>query len=567
MKIIKDAVGYVRFSSAIQEQGTSIRRQRKLIKDWCDHQPQIIYHSTYQDIGKSAWKKHEHDERKAFLQMLEDRKLQRFPEPCYLLVEDASRLSRLDYDDAIAQMKDLFSLGFVVVFLATGRIYDADNFKDMGGRISFMVDAETYHKASEQKSHHSRKNWSQLRADAITTGKLISKSCARWVKPVPTGEGLPNHEGRNTTFIYNTHAQTIKRIFEMRLAGVSMSVIAQTLNSEDVPTLTNQSKTWNQSSVNGLLNNRAVIGDYVPSKKTVNVDEAQIIPGYYPRLISLADFQTVQAMREGKGRSSNSDNPTNVNLFKGILKCKCGSAVISSSVTPERYGYYVCSMYRLKRCSCHPEQRYEGGKGKGKRGKGNAISRSLVDSVLVEGLLSNLPLLLSGNNTDSHQLQTLEAEHQAIEQTLTNFESMIVRTGGSDRLAKLYQQAEADLTSKQSEIDKLRLRMLTSVNVETVHQLDLSRRADRIELNLIAKKHISEIRLDMKKQTCDVWLHSGFTFYDLPLNREGFDIGGWIHFFIQLNEKEYRFTGNEPLNSGLKGRVTDYVDVKPDSDA
>lgn len=551
---ILNAVGYIRFSSALQEQGSSVTRQQTLINRWVDNNPNVTLYGTYSDLGKSAWDGSKHDEREALLKLLSDTSI---PKPCYLLTEDASRLSRLDFNLAVKQMNQLHDLGFTVVFLSTGKTYDSSSFLNLGDHISFLVEAETHNKASEQKSHHSRSNWKRLREDAALTGKLISRSCARWVNPVETGTGEPNQNGRRTTFIYNEHAETVRLIYQMRLSGASMNNIAQTLNDQSVRTLTGKLHTWNQTSVNGILNNRAVIGDYVPSRNTA-VNDAETITGYYPQLISPSDFQTIQNMRNGSGRVPVSDNPTNINLFKSILKCRCGGAIISASVTPERYGYYVCSLYRLKRCTEFAEQRPEGGRGKGIRGKGNSIPRKLVDDNLLNGFLYCLPLLLSGSNSDNHQLQKLEAELQIIESELTNLEDNMSRLKLSERLVKRYQEKDSESEVKKQEIAELRKRMLTSVNVETVSDLDMSNRQDRSELNLIAKKYIHEIRLDMKNKTCDITLHNGFKFFRYPLDRPGFDGASWVHFFLMINEKEYIFDAALPSSSGLPGQIENY---------
>lgn len=545
----------MRFSSAIQEKGTSIRRQRKLIEDWCKTKG-VDLMNIYQDDGKSAWNVAKQDERKEFIQMQQDRQNNYLPEPIYLLVEDASRLSRLDFTEATAQMKRLIEMGFVVVFIATGKVYSPTNFRQLGDHISFLVDAETHHKASEQKSHHSRRNWKQLRDDAIATGKLISRSCARWCVPVATGAGLPNDSGRNTTFIFNDHAKTVKRIFAMRIAGDSMNTISAVLNAESIPTLTGKLNAWNQTTIHGILNNRAVTGEYVPSLKTVTED-AESIPGYYPRVVSDSDFMTVQSMREGKGRTSDSDNPTNINLFKGILKCVCGGAIISSSVTPERYGYYSCSMYRLKRCTCMETDHLGKGKGRGKKGTGVAIQRQLVDEAIVKGLLYQLPLLLSGSNNDNNILNELEAEAALIEQQLDNLEQNMMSMQ-SPRLQKRYAETEALLLAKHKQIDEHKSRMLTTACVETVNHLDLSTREGRVELNLIAKKYLKVITLDMKKKTCDIELHNGMKLFNYPVSYI-LDGDKWVERLQIIGETEFTFSGDEtaaPLSVMLE-RATD----------
>lgn len=565
---IQDAVGYVRFSSAIQEKGTSIRRQRKMIDDWCAKRPEVRLHNIYTDDGKSAWNKSKQAERKAFEQMKEDRAHNRIPKPIYLLVEDASRLSRLDFTEAVAQMKHLIDeLGFVVVFLTgnggAGKEYNSTNFREIGDHITFMIEAQTHNTASEQKSKHSRANWKQLREDAAKTGKVITRACARWCTPVDVGQGDLNASGEPTSFKLNEHAATVSRIFNMRLAGDSMNNIAQTLNFENIPTLTGKIGAWNQTSVHGILNNRAVIGEYVPSRKVV-VEGIEPIKDYYPAIsgVTLVEFTKVQEMREGKGRTSESDNPTNINLFKGVLKCVCGGAIISSTVTPLRYGYYTCSMYRLKRCTEFPEQKIEGGKGKGSRGKGNSISRQLVDELLVKGFLYNLPKLFQGSNVEQSQLNYLETELSAIEQELSNIEDNMSLMKASPRMIKRYEDTEARLSDKQKEIDELKSRMITAVNIDTVDALDLMTKEGRQECNLIAKKYIKEIRLNMKKKVCDIILHTGYRFNNYPLYREDFDGASWVHFFLQLGEREYTFTGTEDISSGLEGRLTEYPIVK-----
>lgn len=550
MTTITKACGYVRFSSAIQERGTSTFRQRRLIDDWIKQHPEVTLLNVYTDLGKSAWNVNKQDERKAFLQMVDDRQSDRLPEPIYLLCEDASRLSRLDYDEAIDQMKKLISMGFVIILLASGKRYDAESFKRLGDRITFMVDAMAHNEQSEQKSHHSRKNWKQKRERAILTGELISKSCARWCTPVATGTGEPAANGRKTTFIFNEHMPTVKRIFEMRLAGLSMGDIANMLNLEGVPTLTGKVNAWNQTTIHGILNNRAVLGEYHPSRRTV-VGDADPIPNYYPTIPGLTegDFMTAQSMREGKGRTSNSDNPTNINMFKGVLKCACGGAIISASVTPERYGYYTCSMYRLDRCTVN---KYSDDKGKN---KGVAISRQLVDEHLLHGLLYNIPKLLSGSNSDQKILSNLEAEHKQIETTLENLENNMLTMTMTDRLQKLYEAQALALEAKQKQIDEHRSRMITAVNIETIEDIDTLTREGRTEINLIAKKYIKEIRLNLKRKTCDIELNNGFKFFDYPLWRDDFDGASWVSFFLALNEKEYTFTGTEDISANFPGSI------------
>lgn len=549
----KACVGFVRFSSEIQLKGSSIRRQRTLIDDYLKRNPESRLVRIYTDEGKSAYH-NEHVTSGQFGQMVEDMKQGRLPKPCYLLVEDVTRLSRRTFDEAEQQLFDLVKMGFIVHTLADGQIFTPEMLSDLSARITFMVKAQAAHQTSLDKAHHSRKNWKQKREDAALTGKVMTKSCPGWLTPVATGTGE-----NGTSFALNAHVNTVKRVFAMRLAGDSMNTIAFTMNSEGVPTLSGRGKGWNQSSVHTLLNNVAVIGDKVPSVNTI-VDGVEIIHGYYPAIISQADYMTVQAMRSGKGRVSDNDNPTNINLFKGVLRCLCGGSIISASVTPERYGYYVCSMYRLKRCTC--VKNYDNlGQGKGKRGAGNAIQRQLVDDALVKGVLYNLPLLLSGSNSDQKVLQQLEAERDVIIGELETIEDNMSRIRASERMLKRYEEKQDELDAKERQIDDHRSRMVTAVNVETVEGLDLSQRAPRIELNLIVKKYIKEITLNIQNKTCDIHFHNGYSFYKYPLWRENFDGASWVHLFLQLGEREYTFTGTEDITSGLPGRVQEYQQV------
>lgn len=192
-------------------------------------------------------------------------------------------------------------------------------------------------------------------------------------------------DGANKTFqVDREAAPVIRRIFEMRAEGQSFSMIARTLNTEEITSpgrlryLRGQvssenyaNSCWSRDYIRKLTNNPVYIGQRVHGKwvkdsflsnfRAARPDEVSIVPHAHEAIISDELYARVQRVNEAAGkpicrqRQKQPDNPYTV-LLKAKGYCgDCGGKLTFSN--PKKAGSTVeCSLYFRSghtRCSCH----------------------------------------------------------------------------------------------------------------------------------------------------------------------------------------------------------------------
>lgn len=533
----KQAVSYIRFSSAIQERGISIKRQRDLVQDWLDTHPQYTLIEEYKDEAKSAFKGAHMQEGSALPRLIKDMEKGLYKPGTALLVEALDRLSREDLADAEDQLKALLRMGFEVVITSqNGRSITFEDWSDIGKRVEFMVYQKEAHHQSAEKSRRHRKNWADKRA----SGKIITRSCPAW---------LQANEDKSAFLPVEPHLTTVRRIVKMRLQGLSMAKIAMSLNDDLTPNFKGGTGRWNQSTIQELVNNPALHGLKVPSRNTI-AEGVEDMPDYYVFInkagkkeaaVTLADYQQCKKMvgKWAKGRTGSNTTANHVNIFRGVLVCAyCGATIIQTSVTPEKMGYYVCSMKRQGRCK-----------------DAKAIRRDMVEDTILNGLLYNTERLLSGTNIDKEELRQMEAEREAVKQKREMLTDLLL-DGRIDR--EVYNQRYDGLGSQLAMLDYQIAAQKNTMNTDfpsdLVMNMNMQSLTDRVELQTIVRDVIKTIRLNGNTQTCDIEMTSGYTLNNYPLSYV-IDGQNWIETLHVLGEREYTFTGSEsrqPLHLTFK---------------
>ena len=87
----------------------------------------------------------------------------------------------------------------------------------------------------------------------------------------------------------NSHADTIKHIFEMSMKGLGCTLITQKLNAEGVKTL-KRGKEWSDMAVFNILKNKAAYGCLTYDKKTKEKED------FFPSVITKDEFYQSQAV-------------------------------------------------------------------------------------------------------------------------------------------------------------------------------------------------------------------------------------------------------------------------------
>lgn len=496
--IMRTAYAYIRFSSEKQSAGDSVRRQQSLIDSWVKNNPDyMLSQKTYKDEGLSAFTgKHAAGD---LGRLMNDISNGSITAGDVILIESLDRLSRENISTATDRLKAILIHGVNVVTLTDQKQYNPESLNSPMDLIMSILTAQRAHEESQSKSKRMREVWAKKRTEAEESGKVITKSCPRWltVNSDRTGfEPIPEH------------VESIRLMFEMRLSGKGFAGIAQALNESGRLTLTGRSKGWNQSSVQQLLSNKALIGYKIPSRKAVvNYIE---IPDYFPSVIPLEQFQQVQLIGADKqGQRAANDRPMNVNLFRGVMKCaECGATVIVSGVDDKRAGYYSCSFRRLGRCNTS-----------------KPMNRGMVDEALIKGLLYSLDRLTTQGQGEN-PLMKLEAKRADLTE---RSQKLLAALEIADDVSAIATRLKA----VTDEIRAIDTQIKTCKDLEQVHTvqsvqgMDLTVKSQREEVQLLVKKTFREISLDGIRKTVNVYLHNGLTLLNVPVNQI-VDAGEWI---------------------------------------
>jgi DNA invertase Pin-like site-specific DNA recombinase len=309
------AYSYIRFSSAVQERGDSIRRQTELRDRWLARHPNVPLDEslTLADLGVSAFRgKHRADDRTAlgqFLRAVEDGRVKR---GSYLLVESLDRLTREELGDAFELILGLVNRGVRIVQLhPTETILQKP--VNMASLMLAVVELSRGNSESQMKSVRVGAAWKKKREDARSTKKIMTPSRPDW---------LEFSEGR---FHFKAVAKAIiRRIYRMSAAGMGYRTIARELNAAQVPHW--KKPVWTTGSIRNLIRSRGTLGEVQPGCRDTTGKprpDGDPIEGYYPAAVSPGEWHEANAAadarhRRGGGRPHGKGGF--VNIWSGLLK-------------------------------------------------------------------------------------------------------------------------------------------------------------------------------------------------------------------------------------------------------
>lgn len=218
--------------------------------------------------------------------------------------------------------------------------------------------------------------------------------------------------------LYPRDSETInnvKRIFNSYLNGKGAKTIAEELQAEGVPTPSmligkrNATANWNDTTIYGILENEAYIGNLVQSveetyfaneerkRKKKPKDAIIKVEKTHEPIINKEIFEGVQILKASKPKSGAKGQE---HIFSNILFCKdCGSRLIFKSSWGK--GSYVCSRYA-------------------KKGATHCSNHAINESKLIEQLRSEL----SNFNRLDFNMITQKAERK-LKQAIRNLEGQI----------------------------------------------------------------------------------------------------------------------------------------------
>ena len=314
---------YMRFSSFGQADGDSMDRQEQAAVSWAQtHGYELA--EPHKDPNYSGFKGR-HRAKGAlsrFLKEIADGDIER---GSVLLVEAIDRLSREGYVKATKMITLILDAGITIITLEDGNEYSEailDKKPDLIRTLQNKIEqANDY---SKRLSYRVQKGKEKGRATKLAAKRPITRMCPSWLKVVEDETGsryMPIPE----------RVEVIRDIFDQLDRDVSKLRIAKNLNERCVPqfdragqglksTKPKKVHGWYLTSISKIAHNRALIGEFQPTKKnhstkTLQVGEA--VQQIYPVVIDRELFERVQLMKKPAGRRGKEF----ANILTGLVKC------------------------------------------------------------------------------------------------------------------------------------------------------------------------------------------------------------------------------------------------------
>ncbi|UDL90190.1 recombinase family protein [Mesorhizobium sp. PAMC28654] len=399
------AYSYIRWSTAIQEQGDSFRRQFALAEKWSiENGIPLADDRIMTDAGVSAFKGRNLEQASAlgaFLKAAQDGKIRR---GSYLLVESIDRLSRQGVFATAAIVQEIWKAGISIVTLTDSKTYHPDC-NDMDALMIVFV-AMRAKEESATKGKRVKQSYIKRNAKAAATGEVVSGNLPGWLLKDPQTGKAKLHELK---------AEIVRRVFDLSLNGCGLPKIAKILNEAGVRPFAmdkrrkGRAEYWTIANVHYILKSKATYGLYAPPKS----DPCMI----FPAVITVEEYNRAQAgmaqrQRTGKGRKGQAYS----NLFGGIAKCHhCAEPMTIRNPKPGRAIQFYCKGSLVGKCMDAAPWNYE------------RFEKSFL-SFVAEIDLKTIIHGGTGSRQDTitQQIQQLEGERIALFKSQQTFIKMIV---------------------------------------------------------------------------------------------------------------------------------------------
>lgn len=336
------AISYTRFSSLGQADGDSVRRQVKLAEDYAAKHGLVIDQSlSFRDLGVSAYD--QSNIRKGALGLfLQAANEGRIPRGATLIVESFDRLSRAAPLDALSVFTDILNAGLNLVTLTDGKRFSRETVRDNPFQLfESLVVMFRAHEESEMKSKRGKAVWSAKKANALASGKVMTRKTPYWIRTKPDKSGFE---------LIPERAKVALMLVEESEQGSGANSLLRRLNAEGIEPWS-KSGSWQPSYMQKLLRNPALFGAML-------MKDGTLIRDYYPAVIDEDRYHRLKALRSDRAttQSTSGRGKTVTNIFSRRLKCGyCGFSMMVGSYckgeTAERKRYerrYVaCAAARI----------------------------------------------------------------------------------------------------------------------------------------------------------------------------------------------------------------------------
>ena len=288
------AISYLRFSTPEQALGNSTERQLNAARDYCARNGlELDEDLSIADEGLSGYKGH-NVEKGSLGHFLNEVKAGKIPTGTALIVENLDRLSRQGIDATTDLLKQLTKSGIDVHVIAINRVLKASFNNSLVDYMLIGVQADLAFQESKKKSERIGSAWAAKRERIGKTGELYTRNIPEWLT-VEDGKIVPEV------------VSIVREAFRMGANGIGVDNITRAIGSQ-----------FSRSWFARLLNDRSVLGEFQPKG-------AEVIPDYFPQVISQSEFDAVRLQIEGKrknGRYAGGNRQRSAqadHLFSGMI--------------------------------------------------------------------------------------------------------------------------------------------------------------------------------------------------------------------------------------------------------
>ncbi|PSW21427.1 recombinase family protein [Photobacterium sanctipauli] len=412
------AIPYIRFSSSIQQKGSSLERQQKLINDYLKSHPEVELSSLqYQDLGLSGYKgKHLENDLGKLLEAIEAEHIKAGD---YILVEAMDRLGRLPELEMISLLHNILKHGVKVITLQDGQEYSNEALAANGGLLYLLAGkVQMSHQHSKQLSERVSAAWVKKRKDA-ESGKGVKRKAPWWI--------TWNEETERYDLITEEDKQLLNDVFKWYLSGLGERRILARLREVQPEKF----GTTDPATVKRWLRNKTSIGYW------------NDIPDAYPAAIP--DYLFYQTQKELARRADGkSQSPRSGHFLCGLVKCGCCGGNFSMRTNKHSRDAMLCSVANKRKDKCT---------------NGKTIPVQVLDWIRYETFGEAVQHIQDNSQSQEaeQELTVVKGRISELEERIDNLIELVA--AGSKRTQKIVSKLEGELEELQEEESNLLLQL------------------------------------------------------------------------------------------------------------
>jgi DNA invertase Pin-like site-specific DNA recombinase len=439
-------ISYVRFSSAPQERGDSVRRQTKLRDDYLARHPDppLDDSLTLADLGVSAFtgKNAMCGNLRKFLDAV---RAGRVAHGSRLLVESLDRISRQGIDEGYDLCKLILKAGVRIVTLSPEREFGPEAVRGLTkGALELQLILERAAEESETRSRRVHAAWAEKRRRCRAgvpqeptermghNAQFLTRQLPRWIR-----------ERDGKLELIPEKAAAVRLLFQLAAAGYGTQRMAGKLMRDGVPPI--NGRPWTKPYIAKILRNPACIGEYQPRGPGRKPD-GSAVRDYYPAVVTPEEWAAARAgaaaRKHDRSASRKQGEGLPVNVF--------GRLVYDAI---DRGSWFMTAR-------CHTGRKYYVLQNSASA-EGREPCRSLPYPPLEKAVLSCLrevnPADVTGEGTDAgpNDVAVLEGQLAELQAKTARLQAKLdaeVLAGDPDGLAREYKRGLSALESEAREL-------------------------------------------------------------------------------------------------------------------